>query len=419
MNTSLIENYMPKHPLHLPIAHIDLQRICHNFNALQKLSNIAKAAEDQAFAKANLPTHFGKNHADGFVWPSQLAVIKADAYGHGQIEAAHALIKNGAQMFASGSVQECLALREGLGEHINNVVILNLLGPLTTQDVRLCIDNGIIPLIHTQEQLELLKSVTSPLPIAIKCNSGMARLGFNEDELDAVIKNLQSLPNIMPVLAMSHLHSGDTENVKEEIKKQGELFGKMLKSLRAIWPNIAASLANSAGTIFAKDITAQIGPNICRPGIALYGCNPFHNTTLQSSIEGLLPSMWLSAPILTTRKLKKGQGLGYGHSFVAENDLDIAIIACGYADSFSRGLSHKAEVCIENMRTKLVGRVAMQMIAADITKMQNKNPKQAWLLNGPDANGISIEELATTWGTITYEVLCLLGNNVRNFVKFD
>ncbi len=407
---------MPTNPLHLPIAHIDVSRICHNFELLTKLSATAKASSDAPFAAAPLPTHFGQNKPQGFTWPAQLAVIKADAYGHGHIETAKALLQTGVDMFASGSVQECVALREHIKD---SAVILNLLGPISTEDIKLCTKHGIIPLIHNQDQVELLKEVTSTLPIAIKCNTGMARLGFDAHELDDAIVNIKSLPYIMPVLALSHLHSADTTGVQEEIKIQGTNFAHMLKKLRAIWPNIAASLANSAGTIFAEEIKSHIGAHICRPGIALYGSNPFNNTSFASRAKGLLPAMWVSAPILGTRKLQNGHGIGYGHTFVAKQDLSIAIIACGYADGFSRGLTHKGEACIEGTIVPLVGRVAMQMIAANITKLQNQKPKQAWLLGGPYENAISTERLATTWETITYEVLCILGNNTRKYMNFD
>ncbi len=405
--------------LNLPIAHIDTGKICHNFNQLTKISTMAKAEHYAPFAKIALPKHFGNNHGQDFIWPSQLAVIKSDAYGHGQVEVAKALIDNGVDMFASGSVQECLALRLGLKEQGKNVVILNLLGPLDTLDIDICVNNGIIPLIHNKEQLELLKSNSKPLPIAIKCNSGMARLGFDSHELDAIIASLKSLPKIMPVLALSHLHSADSENVVAEIKTQGAVFAQMLNSLRATWPNIAASLANSAGTIFTKEITAQIGANICRPGISLYGSNPFFNTSHESRMEGLLPAMHVSAPILSTRQLKAGHGIGYGHIFTAKNQMDIAIIGCGYANGFSRSLTHKGQVCIAGTKVPLVGRVAMQMIYADISKVQEKSPKQAWLLNGPYEDCISAEELSSAWGTITYEIFCILGNNGRNYTSFE
>ncbi len=407
---------MPSYPLHLPIAHIDVQRICHNFNVLKELSSPVQADITQSFAMAPLPLLFGNNHAKGFIWPSQLAVIKADAYGHGQEEVAKALLANGVQMFASGSVQECAQLRLCVN---SDSVILSLLGPITDQDIDLCAQLGIIPIIHSLDQMKLLSCAQTPLPIAIKCNTGMARLGFDIHELDEAINYIKKLPNIMPVLALSHLHSADSTDVLAQIKSQGTQFASMLKTLRITWPNIAASLANSAGTIFAEEIKKHIGPHICRPGISLYGSNPHYKTEYATKIKKLLPAMWISTPILSTRKLLNGQGIGYGHSFIAAKDSHIAILACGYADGFSRGLTHKASVCINGKKVPLVGRVAMQMIAADISCLQHEKATQAWLLEGPYSECINIEELACNWGTITYEVLCLLGNNVRNYINFN
>ncbi len=402
--------------LHLPVAHIDLKRICHNFKVLKEISTVAKAEEGAPYAMAAMPEHFGKNHEQGFVWPAQLAVIKSDAYGHGQSLTAKALMEHGVDMFASGSVQECMDLRQNIGQ---GTVILNLLGPLDAHDINICVEQGIIPLIHSHDQLELLSNVTKTLPIAIKCNTGMSRLGFDPHELAEVIKNIKLLPHILPVLALSHLHSADSIFVQEEIKTQGLRFAAMVEKLRQEWPSIAISLANSAGTMFAEDIKKYIGPHICRPGIALYGSNPFYGTEFEIKAKGLCSTMWVSAPILSTRTLYDGHGIGYGHTFVAEQDLDIAIIGCGYADGFSRGLTHKTHVCIEDTRCPLVGRVAMQMIFANISHVSNKKPQEAWLLGGPYKTGISLEELAKAWGTISYEVLCMLGNNIRQYEDFN
>ncbi len=406
---------MSNYPLHLPIAHLDAQSIVHNFNLLKTLSQSAKAQEHEAMARVNLPAAFACNGGQEFEWPSQLAVIKADAYGHDQVETAMALLANGVHMFASGSVQECADLRK----RFSNMVVLSLLGPIDEQDIMLCAKLGIIPVVHSFEQMKLLEKINSPMPIAIKCNTGMARLGFEIHELDNVINYLKQLTHTTPILALSHLHSVDNVNVLAEIKVQGTRFADMLKVLRKTWPSLAASLANSAGTIFAEEIKAYIGPHICRPGIALYGANPFYNTEFSARAQGLKPAMWVSTNVLATRMLKKGQGIGYGHTFVAKEDLRVAILACGYADGYSRGLSNKGEVCIAGQRVPLIGRVSMQMIAADITKLKEEFPTQAWLLNGPFDECISCETLANAWGTISYEVLCALGNNVRNYVDFN
>ncbi len=406
---------MPNYPLHIPTAHIDVQNICHNYNILSSLSKLAQAEANMPFAKASLPAPFGYKNEQEFIWPSQLAVIKADAYGHGQFETAKALIQNGVQMFASGSVQECADIRQ----HFDNMVILNLLGPINEQDITLCTKLGIIPVIHSLEQMQLLNHVRTPMPIALKCNTGMARLGFEEQELNLAIEHLKQLPHITPVLALSHLHSADSLHIAEEIKTQGTRFAAMLKILREEWPFVAASLGNSAGTMFAEEIKQHIGAHICRPGIALYGANPFYGTDFASKAAGLLPAMRVSTPVLGTRKLAKGQGIGYSHTFLAKQDLQVAILACGYADGYSRGLSNKGEVCIAGKRVHLVGRVSMQMIAADISLLNDTQPKIAWLLGGPDKESLCCEELAATWGTITYEVLCILGNNVRNYTKFN
>jgi alanine racemase len=125
--------------------------------------------------------------------------------------------------------------------------------------------------------------------------------------------------------------------------------------------------------------------------------------------------MAVSAPLLSERVLPAGAGLGYGHTFRAERPMRVGIIAAGYADGFSRGLSGRGEVCIAGVRAPVLGRVSMQMSAVDLSALPRglEKPDRAWILGGPWAQAVKAEELAAAWGSIAYEVMCLLGRNER------
>jgi len=408
----------------IPTVHVDLERICHNYHVLERNSSHAKALpSDPFYAAPVLPPRFGGNIDEPFVWPSQLAVVKADAYGHGHVQVASALMQDGIRVFASGSVQEACALRKGLGNAESQSIIISLLGPITQSDLELCVHNGIIPLIHNLAQISMLESVETLLPIVIKCNTGMSRLGFDADEIPLLIESLCHLSHILPIMAISHLHSADTENAHNEICAQGTHFADMLHTLRAVWPHIAASLGNSAGTFLAEDIKKYIGPHICRIGITLYGVNPFYGTSLAHFGKDLLPAMWVSTPIMAVRNLAAQEGIGYGHTFKAKKDILVGVLACGYADGFSRNLSNCGSVCIKGKKIPLIGRVAMQMSLADMSVLQAEKDclqgQKAWILGGPYDEALSAEELAQTWGTISNEVLCVLGFNTREYTSFS
>jgi alanine racemase len=421
---------MSKSP-HLPLAHIDLARIRKNYRFLQHISAAASPGFSQAAPPTLLPG-YGERDETPFVWPSQLAVIKADAYGHGHIRVAEALLEEGATLFASGSVQEAVRLRQELDapssaarhppRERQHPAIISLLGLVRREDVFLCADYGIIPLVHSLEQLSMLEGTERPLAIAVKCNTGMYRLGFNEAELPSAVEGLKKLPWVRPVIALSHLHSADTRNGRDTVLAQSAVYARMLHILRASWPTMAASLGNSAGTLLARDIANVIGPHICRPGIALYGGNPFVGTSLASLGSGLLPAMAVSAPILATRILPKGAGIGYGHTHIATEDSYVGIVAAGYADCFPRSMSGKGVMCVDGVRAPVIGRVSMQMTAVNLSGLSDGNsrprPDVAWIMGGPYADAVSVEELAHLWGTISYEVLCLLGNNERVYSPY-
>lgn len=408
-----------KHSPYVPLVHVNLGNICDNY---RHLCGILDANGQKCGTVTSLPDRDGGEVP--FTWPAMLSVIKSDAYGHGHIEVARALMeREGASIFASGRVQEAAELRQGIEEPNGGHParrghpprqIISLLGPVGREDIELCEDFGIIPVIHTFEQLPLLDLLRKNLPVAIKCNSGMARLGFGPDDLRPLIERLRKLPKVVPVLAVSQLASADSDDGAVCIRIQATLFFEMLSALREHWPDIAVSLCNSAGVLQARIATEIIGPHICRAGLSLYGGNPLHGTALAHLGEGLKWAMNVSVPVITVRRLAPGEGLGYGHTFVARKEMRIGIVAAGYADCLSRGMSNHGMFCASGVRVPVLGRISMEMTAIDLSEVSGLGVgDRVWLMGGPYESALSPEDLASAWGTISYEVLCLLGSNIR------
>lgn len=401
--------------------YVDLDKIRANYRLLSitcgySARRVLPAPSGQDVALQRLPV----------AWSSILPVVKADAYGHGHIPVALALKQEGATWLASGSVQEAVLLREGLDAAMPGDVtptgIISMLGLIAPEDSSLCARHAIVPMLHCHEQLHMLESACQdqglgPLPVAVKCNTGMSRLGFNEHELPLLRERLKKLP-LRPVLAVSHLHSADEAGGLSLVREQARLFARFLGALRDDWPGLAASLGNSAGSLLPEEIDRLIGPHIRRPGLALYGCNPFHGMPNARLGQGFVPAMSASVPIIAVRTLGKGQSTGYGQTFTAKRDMPVGIMAAGYADCFTRAMSNRGVVCVAGKRAPVIGRVSMQMTAIDLSALCSDGhsrplPRTAWILGGPYENAVTPEELAALWGSIPYEAFCLLGRNER------
>ena len=350
--------------------------------------------------------------------PNPIPVIKADAYGHGLAPVSRTLARAGASCFAVGTVDEAVALRQVPfgGE------IISLLGPVTKEDYKKIVLYGITPFIYTWEQMaclakaaeaaEYIKNNNSnrQISIALKFDTGMARLGFTENDVPELIHKLGSMPHVRVKMVCSHLATADDPEAREFVLTQGKKFDAICLSLRKGGMTFARVLVNSAGILAYPELHFD-GQ---RPGISLYGSNPFWGTRWEAKGQGLLPAMEVMAPILSIHELARGQTISYGQTFTAPRDMQVAIVACGYADNYSRSLSNKGWMLVHGKRAPVIGRVCMQLTAIDITHIPQARPgDQVYVLGGQGKERILPEELARWWGTITYEVFCLLGQNNR------
>lgn len=339
-----------------------------------------------------------------------MPVLKSDAYGHGLLPVARVLAEEGVAHFAVGTVDEGAFLRAaGLPQQI-----FVLLGALDPHSVARAAAHDLTLLIHNAEGLALAAAQADParpLSVAIKCDTGMARLGFTPEELPALSEALAAAPGLRLVLALSHLACADMPEKDAFTRRQAVVFADMCRMLEAVFPALRRSLVNSAGLL----AYGEFAEHLSRPGQALYGGNVLYGTAWAHLGAALEPVMSVSAPVLHVRDVPPGQSAGYGGLFTAQVPTRLAVLGIGYAEGYPRGLSCRGEVCIAGYRAPVRGRVCMGMILADVTRIPVaiRPGETAWVAGGPYRAAVAMRELAEAWGTIPYEAQCLLGRNSR------
>lgn len=335
---------------------------------------------------------------------SLMPVVKSDAYGHGLVEVARALAEAGATRFAVGMPEEGAALRRA---GINGAIV-PLMGCQNREDWQIALENDLMPVVGSREDLELASAISTlasdrKLNIAIKCDTGMSRLGFDLSQASEACERLSGMSAIRPTLLISHLACADMPEEAAFTASQFETFKAFYAIAKERFPFISGSLGNSAGTLRNPAF------EIFRPGIALYGYSPFGS----SHASGLEPAMSVSAPILHIRDLAPGQSVSYGRQYCAQKPMRIAIVGCGYATGVSRNLSGRMRFLINGRTARQIGRICMSMCMADITHLPDARPGDlAWIMGGGGDNSetpVWAVELAEQLGTIPYELLCLLG----------
>jgi alanine racemase len=323
-----------------------------------------------------------------------MAVVKANAYGHGLIPTALALAE--ADAFAVARLEEGLALRAA---GITQPIVL-LEGVFAPEHLLEAARHGFDLVVHDPLQIELLEEFTgaSRFMLWIKIDTGMNRLGFRPEDFPAALERVQRLqPAPLEIRLLTHLARAD-ERDDAMTREQLARFKKATGAL-----DYAISIANSAG-LFGN---VQLGCDWVRPGLALYGGSPFEE---RSAAElGLHPVMSLETSVIATRKVLMGETVGYGGTWRAPRDSLIAIVAAGYGDGIARNLPGGTPVLIDGQRAPLVGRVSMDMIAVDVSKLNGVHVGTPAVLWGI---GLPVEEIARYAATIPYELLCAVSQRV-------
>lgn len=350
-----------------------------------------------AFARINL-AHLNHNLAtiQKVVKQSKvMAVVKADAYGHGMLHVCKSL--KDVDAFAVAFMNEAMELRES---GIQKPIVV-LQGFSNAEDLNNAITHNIKVVIHHQEQIKILRthSSTVNLNVLMKIDTGMHRLGFAVDDFPSALEEVQSILSEQSNIAfMTHLACAD-EVENSATQQQLEQFDLVVKNLP-----FEQSIANSAGVLAWPDSHRHW----VRPGLVLYGANPIEAQHVSEFVD-LRAVMSLYAPLISIKKCKKGEKIGYGGDFSCPDDMLIGIIAIGYADGYPRHLRHAPNVRIGDQFAPLVGRVSMDMIAVDLEGVDVQIGELAELWG----ESVAVTEVAKHAETISYELLCAAGNAVE------
>lgn len=329
-----------------------------------------------------------------------MAVVKADAYGHGAVEVSKILEKNKVDYFAVASYSEAKELRDA---NIKlPILILGWTPPEVICDVA---DKSITQTIYDHNMLlEYLKVLKNKkLKIHLKIDTGMNRLGIFPSNAIEIIKNILKIENIELEGVFTHFSSADSD--KKYTLYQFLKFKNVINKLKKEKLQIQTfHCCNSSATVKFP----QFHLDMIRPGIAIYGMLPFKTNKIN-----LMPAMSLKSKIISLKEIGKNEKISYNGTFITKRKSKIAVIPIGYADGYSRHLSNIGEVLICGKKVKVVGSICMDFIIVDVSSIKNvKIGDEVILIGRVGEREITADDIAKKIGTINYEIVCLIGKRV-------
>jgi alanine racemase len=341
-------------------AHISLPALQHNYDVARQM-------------------HGGKT----------LAVIKANAYGHGALRCARAL-EDRADGFAVAFLDEARVLREaGI-----TAPILMLEGVFDTAELEVAAQMNLWIVVHQLSQLQMIEQSHASLRLGkvwLKLDSGMHRAGLALQDVEGAFARLKAFPQVADVVLMTHFARAD-EPGHPLTRGQMEAFHTATQGLK-----VETSLCNSAGLLAWPDAHGDWA----RPGIMLYGTNPLTDSGM--AVPDLRPVMTLSSQVFEERWLSTGESLGYGGRFTAQRPTRVGLVAIGYADGYPRAAGNGTPVAIDGQAGQIIGRVSMDMLTVDLTDLPGTGVGSEVELWG---TRVSVDRVARHAGTIAYELLC-------------
>jgi alanine racemase len=320
-----------------------------------------------------------------------MAVIKADAYGHGLLRVAEALAD--AEGFALLDIQDAVRLREA--GYTQTILLLE--GFFTAEDLPLIAEYDLSCVIHSPWQVALLDAYPkrAALDVWLKVNTGMNRLGFTPTAVATAMEQLRVSKAVREITLMTHFACADEAR---GVSGQLDVFNELASAYR-----VPRSLANSAALLRYPNTHGDW----VRPGIMLYGASPFADKTAQEL--HLRPAMTLHSKIIAIQKLEAGDEVGYGALFRADRNMRIGIVACGYADGYPRHAPNGTPILVDGQLTQTIGRVSMDMLYVDLSNVLQADVGSRAVMWG---EGLPVENVARAAGTISYELLCGLTKRV-------
>lgn len=328
-----------------------------------------------------------------------LAIVKADAYGHGAVGVAKA-VQDKVDYFGIAELGEAVELREAGVE--KPILVLSYTSPYQYEEL---IKNELTQTIFNYDDAVALSKAAVKLSkiarVHIAVDTGMSRIGFFcNDESVETVKRINDLPNIYIEGIFSHYACADSPD-RSTTDKQTEVFKNFIKELENKGVNIPIKhLCNSAGLL-----TADSQFNMVRLGIVLYGLYP--DECVKDGSLDLKPAMKIVSHVIHVKEVPAGSGVGYGHTYFTDKPTRIATVCIGYADGYSRTLSNKGRVIINGEYANVIGRVCMDQLMVDVTELSDVSVGDEVTVMGTDGeNSVTAEEIADLTNTVNYEVVC-------------
>jgi alanine racemase len=372
-------------------AHVDLDALQSNFRAI---------ADFLARPRAAAPTRRTPPHI--------IAVVKANAYGHGAAPVGLALERAGATMLACADIEEAIVLRDA-----GVTCAILVFGALSVSDVAGVFEHDLTPTISTPSAGRALQAAAAArnvrLRYHLKIDTGMNRLGFRHDNLRNTLPELLASPNLE--MAAVYTHFGTADDLACPLfDRQRERFHAALRQLAHLGaPPGARHAANSAAIL--RD--THVWFDAVRPGILLYGITPNHRMAPAAAPIPLAPVMSLRSRVVAVKGVRVGESVGYGGRFTASRPTVIATVPAGYADGLDIRLAGRGSVLVAGRRAPIVGSVSMDMISVDVTGMPVETGDPVVILGRDGDDEIGVREMADAIGTIPYEILCRIGARIE------
>jgi alanine racemase len=407
------------------VARVDLGALARNFQALSAFVArrtaprsdrpiVIPASDREAFLRAD--GAFERHHPAGFlateshggqgseVGPGIIAVVKANAYGHGAAPVALTLEAAGARWLACADIEEGVLLRRAGVE-----TPILVFGALSIGDVDGLFEHNLTPTVSTPAAVETLERAAARRGVRLACHlkidTGMNRLGFRYDQLDRTMPPLVASDHLSVAAVYTHFATADDPD-DPLFAEQHVRFDQALNRLRAIGlSDVVRHAANSAALLRDE----RVWFDYVRPGLLLYGLVPPPlATTLQ-----LEPVMTLTSRIVAVKGLRPGEGVSYGMKFRTDVPRKVAVVPAGYADGLDTRLGNRGFVLVRGRRVAIIGAVCMDMLTIDVTDLEVAPGDEVVILGEQDGERMDAREMAAAIGSIPWELVCRIGSRIE------
>ncbi len=336
--------------------------------------------------------------------PAIIAVVKANAYGHGASQVALALESAGAAMLACADIEEAIVLRQA-GVRIPVLVF----GALSVSDLDGVIAHGLTPTISTPSAARALQATAARHGVKLRCHlkldTGMNRLGFRHDNVGRTLPEVAASPNLGIEAVYTHFATADDPD-HPLFGEQRERFERVVAVLPQLGIHVSVRHAANSAALLRDE---RVWYDFVRPGLLLYGVVP---PPLATTLP-LCPALSLHSRIVAVKGLRPGEGAGYGMKSVTDTARTVAVVPAGYADGLDTRLAGRGFMLVRGRRAPIVGSVCMDMTIIDVTGMEAAPGDEVVIIGAQRDESLGVREMAAAIGTIPYELLCRVGSRIE------